>query len=53
MFFVPVLLAIVVPSTVNLLTPAARSGIEPLLVYMLLEVNFVALPQQAPRLFRQ
>ena len=52
MFFVPVLLAIVVPSTVNLLTPAARSGIEPL-VYMLVEVNFVVLPQQAPRLLRQ
>ena len=53
MFFVLVLLEVAVPLTVNLLTPAACSGIEPLLVYMLLEVNFVALPQQAPRLFHQ
>ena len=53
MFFVLVLLEVVVPLTVNLLTPAACSGIEPLLVYMLLEVHYVALSQQALRLLRQ
>ena len=54
LFFDLVLLAAVVLLIVNLLTLATCSEVEPLLVYVPLEVHPVAPPQtsKAPRLFR-